>query len=111
MRRGLTAALALAAGLYGCTFLLPLGDLTGSTPVAQPVVVVPDAGMVPAPTGNAQQVHAFWAGAAKQWVLVYLDQSDLTKLQVTASPDFVTWNQLMPAPFSGPIADGRDFGL
>ena len=111
MRRGLTAALALAAGLYGCTFLFPLGDLTGSTPVAQPVIVAP-AGRVNAPTGNAQQAHAFWASAANEWVLMYLDDSDPTTLQTVASADFGTWNTLPSTqPFAGPIVDGRDFSI
>jgi hypothetical protein len=113
MRVGLTAALAGAACLFGCTVIFPLDGLTGGGTVAptQPVLVV-SAGMVTAPTGNAQQVHAFWAANAKAWVLVYLADSDPMALHTASSPDFATWTtSTITQPVHGSIADGRDFSL
>jgi hypothetical protein len=103
------AALVGAAGLYGCTLLFPVSGLSNGGP-AQPVTVAPT-GMVGAPTGDAQQAHAFWAAAAQEWVVVYVDDSDPMSLQSIVSSDFKVWNAGASQAIHGPIIDGRDFSV
>jgi hypothetical protein len=111
------AALVGAAGLYGCTLLFPVTGLSDGAP-AQPVVVAMT-GTVTAPTGAAQQVHAFWASGAGEWVVAYFDDTDPMSLKSVTSKDFSTWTAGTPQPITCTssscaqlsVADGRDFSL
>jgi hypothetical protein len=67
----------------------------GDAPL-DPAATLGQAGPLPTGTGLAQQTHILYANHSARWWLFWIGAAQPQQLQVSSSPDFVTWTAATP---------------